>query len=64
MLIPGYEVDQELSCNAWFRLFRGRCQADGSPVLLKTPCADLPSALAERLLAHEHDVLQGSCCLA
>jgi hypothetical protein len=42
MLIPGYEIDQELSCNAWFCLSRGRCQEDGSPVLLKTPCADPP----------------------
>lgn len=58
MLIPGYEVDQELSRNVWFCLSRGRCQEDGSPVLLKTPCDGPTSAQAERLLAHEYAVLQ------
>jgi len=59
MLISGYEAYQELSRNAWFCLWRGRCQADGSPVLLKTPCSASTSMQAERLLSHEHDILQG-----
>jgi hypothetical protein len=40
MLIPGHEAYQEWSRNAWFRLSRGRCQEGGSPVLLKTLCAE------------------------
>ena len=59
MLIPGYEVDEELSYNTWFRLSRGRSLADGSPVLLKTPVAESSPGMAAQLLAHEHDVLQG-----
>jgi predicted ATPase len=59
MHIPGYEVYEQLSCNAWFRLSRGRCQEDGSPVLLKTPRVEPTPVLAWRLLAHEYDILQG-----
>src|ERR671913_56609 len=59
MLIPGYEVYQELSRNACFCLSRGRCQEDGSSVLLKTPSGEPPSAPPLRLLAHEPDVLRG-----
>jgi hypothetical protein len=55
MHIPGYEVYEQLSCNAWFRLSRGRCQGDGSPELLKTPRAEPTPVLAWRLLAHEYD---------
>jgi hypothetical protein len=52
MLIPGYEVYQELPRNAWFRLSRGRCQEGGISVLLKTPCAEpkpKPLALGQLL---------------
>jgi hypothetical protein len=59
MIIPGYEVCQELSRNAWFLLYRGRCREDGRPVLLKTARSDPMSAFEGRLLAHEYDLLQG-----
>jgi predicted ATPase len=59
MLLPGYEVTQELSRHAWYCLARGRCRADGSAVLLKTPGEAPASALAVRLLAREYDLLQG-----
>lgn len=59
MILPRYEVGQELSRNAWFVLSRGCRREDGRPVLLKTPCGDPTSPFEGRLLAHEYEFLQG-----
>jgi hypothetical protein len=59
MIIPGYEVCQELSRSAWFVLYRGRYREDDRPVLLKAPCGDPSSPFEMRLLAHEYEILQG-----
>lgn len=53
-----YEVEQELTRNAWFVLFRGRRREDGEPVLLKIRCTEASSALPEQLLADEHVFLR------
>ena len=63
MMIPGYEVYQELACNDSFRLCRGRCQEDGRAVLLKMPRHAPPSPLEVRLLEQEYAILQG-CALS
>ncbi len=54
MMVPAYEVCQELSHSEWFVLYRGRCQADGRPVLIKTPRSDPSSLFEARLLEHEY----------
>src|SRR5882724_6320375 len=59
MMIPSYEVCQELSSNDSFLLCRGRSREDGRPVLLKTPRHDPPSPLEVRLLEQEYAILQG-----
>jgi predicted ATPase len=59
MMIPSYEVGQELLRSAWCILYRGRCREDGRPVLLKAPCGDPASPFEMRLLAHEYELLQG-----
>ena len=59
MMLPGYEICEELWRNEWFLLYRGRCQGDGRPVLLKTPRRDPPSSFELRLLEHEYEILQG-----
>ena len=59
MIVPDYEVCQELSHSERFVLYRGRCQADGRPVLLKTPRSDPTSPFEARLLEHEYEILQG-----
>src|SRR5215475_2548980 len=59
MTLPGYEIYAELARNDWFLLYRGRCQEDGRPVLLKTPRHDPVSPFEMRLLAHEYELLQG-----
>ena len=58
MMIPSYEVCQELSGNDSFLLCRGRSREDGRPVLLKTPRHDPPSPLEVRLLEQEYAILQ------
>jgi tRNA A-37 threonylcarbamoyl transferase component Bud32 len=58
-MIPGYEACQELSRNACFLLYRGRCREDGRPVLLKMPRSEPMSPFEGRLLAHEYSILQG-----
>jgi predicted ATPase len=59
MMLPGYEVCQELSCDDSFYLCRGRCQEDGSAVLLKMPRHTPASPLEVRRLEHEYAILQG-----
>jgi len=59
MMIPSYEVCQELSGNDSFLLYRGRYREDGRPVLLKTLRHDPPSPSEVRLLKHEYAILQG-----
>jgi len=59
VIIPDYEVCQDLSHNEWFLLSRGRRREDGRPVLLKTPRGDPTSPSGVRLLAHEYAILQG-----
>ena len=57
MMLPRYEIGQELSRNAWFVLSRGRRREDGRPVLLKTPGGGPTSPFEGRLLAHEYALL-------
>jgi serine/threonine protein kinase len=59
MMVPDYEVCQELSCDDWFLVSRGRCRQDGRPVLLKTPRREPASPFEVRLLEHEYAILQG-----
>src|SRR2546428_2972196 len=59
MMNSRYEVCEELACNDSFRLCRGRCQEDGSAVLLKMPRHAPPSPFEVRLLEHEYAILQG-----
>ena len=40
MLLPGYEVCQEGSRDAWFCLSRSHWEEDGSPALLQPPGAE------------------------
>jgi serine/threonine protein kinase len=59
LVVPDYEICQELSRSEWFFLYRCRCRKDGSSVLLKTPRSDSASPLAVRLLEHEYELLKG-----
>jgi hypothetical protein len=59
MMVPDYEVCQELSRDDWFVLYRGRCRKDGSSVLLKMPRSNSVSPFAVRLLVHEYELLRG-----
>jgi predicted ATPase/transcriptional regulator with GAF, ATPase, and Fis domain len=59
VIAPGYEVHQELSRSECFSLYRGRCRADGSSVLLKAPRDDATRPMAARLLKHEYELLSG-----
>jgi histidine kinase len=59
MMVPDYEVCQELSRNEWFLLYRGRLREDGRSVLLKMPSRDPGSPFEVRLLEHEYTILQG-----
>jgi predicted ATPase len=58
-MLSRYEIFQELTRNAWFILYRGRCRDDGRPVLLKTPHSDPASPFEMRLLEREYELLQG-----
>jgi hypothetical protein len=59
MMLSRYEICEELACNDSFRLCHGRCQEDGSAVLLKMPRHAPPSPFEVRLLAQEYAILQG-----
>jgi predicted ATPase/GAF domain-containing protein len=58
MILPDYEVYEELARNEGFLVCRGRCREDGRPVLLKMPGRDPASPFEVRLLEHEYAVLQ------
>lgn len=57
MVVPGYEVIQEISRNDWHALHRGRRQKDRQLVLLKLPHRDSPSVAEVELLEREFEFL-------
>jgi tRNA A-37 threonylcarbamoyl transferase component Bud32 len=59
MTIPGYEVLEELSRNAWHALHRGHRRADGASVLLKVPRGHPPRPDDLERLEREHGLLHG-----
>jgi predicted ATPase/transcriptional regulator with GAF, ATPase, and Fis domain len=58
MVIPGYEIIQELSGDDAHILYRGRCVANQRLVLLKAPRHDPPSLTASKQLEHEYELLR------
>ena len=58
MVIPGFDVAEEISRSGWHALHRGQRLAGGEPVLLKLPVADAPQSPAIELLAHEFELLR------
>ncbi|MCG3163379.1 MAG: Anaerobic nitric oxide reductase transcription regulator NorR [Acidobacteria bacterium] len=63
MVIPGYEVIQEIGRNDWQALFRGRRNTDRIPVLLKIPHLHLSratsaGAIEKKLIEHEFEILR------
>jgi predicted ATPase/transcriptional regulator with GAF, ATPase, and Fis domain len=58
MIIPNYEIIEELSGNDWYALHKGRRIEDQTPVLLKTPRRDPQSAVDVELLEREFETLR------
>ncbi len=54
MVVPGYEVAQEIARNDWQSLFRGNRSADGQPVLLKIS----NRGAGAEMLEHEFELLR------
>ncbi len=59
MVVPGYEVIQEIARNDRHVLYRGRRSADQQPVLLKTPLHNSPGSAELAVLEREFDILRG-----
>lgn len=57
MIIPNYEISQELTGNDWCAILRGRRMDDLAPVLLKTPRRNPQSAADVELLEREFETL-------
>src|SRR5262249_56642064 len=58
MLIPGYEVIEEISRNDWVALYRGKHSADRRPVLLKIPQGEASGAGGAETLEREFEILR------
>ena len=58
MIIPNYEIIQELDGNDWYALARGRRVEDQTPVLLKTARRNSQGAAAFELLEREFETLR------
>src|SRR5262249_37459763 len=58
MVIPGYEINQEIGRNDWQTLYRGRRKADQRSVLLRVPNRQPASAIEVKLLEHEFEILR------
>ncbi|HLF82807.1 MAG TPA: protein kinase, partial [Blastocatellia bacterium] len=58
MIIPNYEIIQELDGNDWYALRKGRRLEDQSPVLLKTARRNPQGAADVELLEHEFETLR------
>ncbi len=58
MMIPGYEVIQEIGRNDWQALYRARRNTDRQSVLLKLPHRSASNAIEIKLLEHEFEVLR------
>lgn len=58
MLIPGYEVIQEIASDDWRALYRGKRRADQRPVLLKIPHHGASSAVGVEMLKREFEILR------
>ncbi|MFY9607735.1 MAG: sigma 54-interacting transcriptional regulator [Blastocatellia bacterium] len=58
MVIPNYEIIQELDGNDWYALRKGRRVEDQTPVLLKTARRNPQGGAAVELLEHEFETLR------
>ncbi len=58
MMIPGYEVIQEIGRNDWQALYRARRHTDQQSVLLKFPHRQASGAIEIKLLEHEFETLR------
>jgi predicted ATPase len=59
MVVPGYEVIQEIVRNGWYALYRGRRNADRRSVLLKTPLHQSRVSAGMEMLEREFEILSG-----
>ncbi|HSB10148.1 MAG TPA: sigma 54-interacting transcriptional regulator [Blastocatellia bacterium] len=57
LIVPGYEIIQELTRTNWYALHKARRTADETPVLLKTACGETQGGPDIQLLEREFETL-------